>query len=113
MKAMIEDLLRTYVNQLKKTYGAKLDRVILFGSYARGDSHENSDVDIMVLLNVPQDAISVWKRAVNRDTYEFNMEHAMDIEPVVISREHFQRWIVSPFYHTVLSEGVLLYDAAA
>lgn len=36
---------------LTELYGDRLDRVMLFGSYARGDFHEESDVDYLVVLN--------------------------------------------------------------
>lgn len=36
---------------IQQLYGEKLNRVILFGSYARGEQHEDSDVDFLVVLN--------------------------------------------------------------
>jgi len=36
---------------LTELYGDRLDRVILYGSYARGDFHAESDVDYLVVLN--------------------------------------------------------------
>ena len=38
------------IEKLKKTYGDSLVKVILYGSKARGDSTEDSDIDIMVVL---------------------------------------------------------------
>lgn len=37
-------------NALTELYGERLDRVILYGSYARGDFHAESDVDYLVVL---------------------------------------------------------------
>lgn len=45
----ISNLLTEYVSVLKQLYGAKLKKVILFGSYARGDFGPESDIDIMIL----------------------------------------------------------------
>ena len=36
-------------------YGARLDRLVLYGSYARGDVHDESDVDLLVVLEGPVD----------------------------------------------------------
>lgn len=36
--------------RLAALYGDRLDRLILYGSYARGDAHEASDVDLLVVL---------------------------------------------------------------
>ena len=38
-------------NGLEKIYGERLHRVYLFGSYARGEADEESDVDIAVVLD--------------------------------------------------------------
>jgi predicted nucleotidyltransferase len=35
---------------LTELYGDRLDRVVLFGSYARGDFHNESDIDYLVVL---------------------------------------------------------------
>lgn len=35
----------------KRLYGDKLNRIILYGSYTRGDNTEESDIDIMIVLN--------------------------------------------------------------
>ncbi|MFD2935605.1 nucleotidyltransferase family protein [Spirosoma flavum] len=53
-KALTPDKLQNLSQEVKQAltelYGARLDRVILFGLYARGDFHAESDVDYMVIL---------------------------------------------------------------
>ena len=39
------ELLNEYVNELTKIYGSHLKKIILYGSYARGDYREDSDID--------------------------------------------------------------------
>lgn len=54
-KALDPDQLQQLSQEVKQAftelYGDRLNRVILFGSYARGDFHAESDVDYMVVLN--------------------------------------------------------------
>jgi|SRR5580692_341388 len=38
---------------LDEMYGNRLERVVLFGSRARGDAHAESDYDVAVFLNDP------------------------------------------------------------
>lgn len=46
----LENLSQDIKQALTQLYGDRLDRVILYGSYARGDFHAESDVDYMVVL---------------------------------------------------------------
>jgi predicted nucleotidyltransferase len=48
--AHIRKLMKELKEGLAKIYGANLTAVYLYGSYARGDYREGSDVDVMVLL---------------------------------------------------------------
>ena len=46
-------------------------------------------------------------------TYDFNMDHDLDIKPIAKSEAHFNKWIVNyPFYSNIHKEGVVLYGAA-
>ncbi|KQS24784.1 nucleotidyltransferase domain-containing protein [Dyadobacter sp. Leaf189] len=47
VKALTEE----FVAEVRALYGTRLHQVILFGSYARGEQHEESDVDYLVVLN--------------------------------------------------------------
>ena len=50
--AKIENpILRRFRAELNKVYGDKIERVVLFGSRARGDARPDSDYDIAVFLN--------------------------------------------------------------
>ena len=44
----IHDILVLFEQNVKKIMGESLSRLLVYGSYARGDYTENSDVDIMV-----------------------------------------------------------------
>lgn len=44
-------LTEEFVSQISELYGNRLNKVILYGSYARGEQHENSDIDYLVVLN--------------------------------------------------------------
>ncbi|RRA98685.1 nucleotidyltransferase domain-containing protein [Larkinella rosea] len=46
----IQSLLGTLKARLESWYENRLDRIILYGSYARGDYHEDSDIDLLIIL---------------------------------------------------------------
>lgn len=102
-----------YVLRVKKIYGTHLRQVILYGSYARGDYRSDSDIDIMILLNLSDMALKAYSQKLSYMTYDFNLDNELDIKPIAKSEEHFQKWIVNyPFYANIHKEGVILYGAA-
>ena len=72
IKPILEDVKKT----LKKIYGKQLKGIILFGAYARGDSTEGSDIDIIVLLERIEDPVTekekffdaIWQLDLKYDT---------------------------------------------
>ena len=113
MPVTIKMLLDQYTEILRKVYGSHLKTVILYGSYARGDFRPDSDVDIMILLDMSDLELKAYAQQLSYMTYDFNMDNDLDIKPIAKSETHFKKWIVNyPFYSNVHKEGVVLYEAA-
>lgn len=110
MPSLVQTLLEKYIKELVKIYGKHLKKVILYGSYARGDFTSDSDIDIMILLDLSDIDIKGFRHCLSEVTYNFNMEYDIDIKPIAKNEEHFRKWIsVYPFYSNVEREGVNLF----
>ena len=113
MPQTMQTLLARYVTEVQKIYGTHLKSVILYGSYARGDFTQESDVDIMVLVDLPVDKMDEYSDALAEVDYEYNVNYDIWMMPVVKNVEHFNHWVTAyPFYSNVQREGVVLYEAA-
>ena len=113
MPIITRNLLEQYTEILQKIYGKHLKTVILYGSYARGDYREDSDIDIMILLDLSDMDIKQYRHELSGETFDFNMDHDLDIKPIAKSEAHFNKWIMNyPFYSNIHKEGVVLYGAA-
>jgi predicted nucleotidyltransferase len=55
MNAPLESVLSEVRLRLQAVFGPRLDRLILFGSRARGDAEPDSDIDVMIILKDPVD----------------------------------------------------------
>lgn len=113
MPQTIDSLLLEYLSAVQKIYGSHLKSVILYGSYARGDYTAESDVDIMILVDLNEDEMEQYADALSELGFEYNVNHDIWIMPVVKNIEHFHYWATAyPFYKNVQKEGVTLYEAA-
>ena len=113
MPQTMQYLMGKYVEEVKKIYGSHLRQIILYGSYARGDFKRDSDVDIMILLDMSDLELKVYGQELSYMTYDFNLDYDLDIKPIAKSEAHFEKWIVNyPFYANIKREGVVLYGAA-
>lgn len=82
--------------------------VILYGSYARGDYNENSDIDLLVLVD--KEKISMRDRThISYPLYDLGFENGIVISPKVFSKQVWSgRGGATPFYFEVKKEGIQL-----
>jgi predicted nucleotidyltransferase len=113
MSQTIHTLLLEYLSELQKIYGSHLKSVILYGSYARGDYSPESDIDIMILVDLTDDEINQYSDDLAELGFEYNVDYNIWMMPIVKNIEHFNYWVSAyPFYNNVQKEGITLYEAA-
>src|SRR5699024_3402747 len=93
MKQEIRLLLQGYVDAVVKLYGCHLKAILLYGSYARGDFHENSDIDIMILVDLSEEQIREKSHPLSDLTFDYNFDHDLMIMPIVKNKTHFEQWL--------------------
>lgn len=91
-------------------YGNKLDRIILFGSYARGDNDDESDIDIMIILNCDVSELRTLRRTAAGMASDISLESEVFISILLRDRKHFEENVeLLPFYQNIVREGVAVY----
>ncbi len=82
--------------------------VILYGSFARGDNDQNSDIDLLILLEKERLTRDDEKR-IKYPLYDIEFETGQIISPLVLSKYDWEsRHKITPFYENVTNEGVIL-----
>ncbi len=103
----IREVVGKFAEEAKKIYGSKLQRMILYGSCARGDFEKDSDIDILVLLDVPPESIHVERKRILDVADQLDLDYDVVLAPVFQNYALYQKYIpVSVFYQNVEREGV-------
>ena len=80
---------------------------MLYGSCARGDYEEDSDIDILLLLNVPSEKLAEERKKIFAVADRLDLEYEVVLAPVLQSYEVFENYLsVSSYYQNVQREGV-------
>lgn len=107
----INNVIDEFVKNVNEILGNRVKRIILYGSYARGDYNESSDIDIMILTDLTDKEIIKYRDKIINIAYDIECENDFDIElnPLVKNIDKFNYWLEAlPFYMNVQKEGVVL-----
>ena len=109
MPEPVQNVMYLFSQEVRKILGEDLRKVIVYGSYARGDFNEDSDVDVMVLTSLAESEIKPIEYRLYDIAFDFLMEYGVDISVIVKNEEHFKyRLGALPFYDNVEKEGVVI-----
>lgn len=106
----IKVIVYQFVQEVKQVLGAGLSKIIIYGSYARGDYRDNSDIDIMLLVRMSDEEIRRVKNDIYDIAFDFELSTGIDISPIIKNEEHFEYWVDTlPFYRNVRDEGIVIW----
>jgi predicted nucleotidyltransferase len=80
--------------------GERIHEIILYGSVARGEATEQSDVDILIVLDSKDETGELFQLA-----FDVGLEYDVVITPHMQTKEYFDLRQEFPFLKNVLNEG--------
>lgn len=101
------EIIQKYKNELEKNYSSEIGKFYLFGSKARGDFQQNSDIDILITLKNYN-----WKLGdkIRRIGYELDEDIEYKFSILILPESEFQSLKEKnyQFILNVLKDGVLI-----
>jgi len=96
-------------NRFKDIFKDSLTDVILYGSYARGDYDEESDIDIVALVDMDRMELKKYFKQVVELSSEINLEYGVMLSPSVLPYKEYEKYKNDlPYYSNIQSEGIVL-----
>lgn len=109
MPDYVSQIIYRFSQELRRILGDNLSKVIVYGSYARGDYNDRSDVDVMVLVKVSDEEIRAIKNDVYDAAFDIQLSTGIEISPIIKNEEQYEYWVDTlPFYRNVREEGVVI-----
>jgi predicted nucleotidyltransferase len=119
----VQAALAAFQRTLLDAYSGQIRRIILYGSYARGDAAPDSDVDVMVVVAWEEERLPDgfyrsqhndprWKAIVDI-AHDISLEHGVWLSPHVVGENRYrahQRW---SFFKEVNREGSVLWPSSS
>jgi len=107
----LNNILNEVINDVKNLYKEKLKAIVLYGSYSRNQQDDESDIDILVLVDVDEPELKYYDKMLNSIISDIGYRHKKVVSLIDLSYEKFNYWAdVVPFYKNVKNEGIIIYE---
>ena len=100
-------ILQAMAQAYQAVYGANIVKIILYGSYARGDHQKDSDIDIVAIVQGERQSLQQKLKRVWDISSDLELEYGIIIFPTVIPFAEYEKYKKDlPYYRNIHNEGV-------
>lgn len=107
MESKLKKVLQKIKDKIQNMYSDNFDKIYLYGSYARGESTSDSDVDLLVLLNQTDNRFKEVRKI-----YEEIIDLIIDYNKVfsikITDKNIFDTHSNYSFFKNIIKEGKIL-----
>lgn len=103
-ESRIKKIIKEYRQGLQRIFNDKLAAVILYGSFARGEGREDSDIDVLCVMRGHFDYSEVIQRS-SKLTADLSLKYEVVLSRVFVAEKDFHTRNL-PFFMNVRREGI-------
>ncbi|MCM1122371.1 MAG: nucleotidyltransferase domain-containing protein [Eubacterium sp.] len=105
----IKNVVARYIDEVKGVLGNDFQSAVIYGSFARGDMRDDSDIDIAIFTDRKSQDFYLLINKIAELTFEYNVEYDIILSPVFQNVDDYHRMLhVLPYYQSIQREGVLI-----
>lgn len=102
----LNKIINAMVECYRVVYGRDIVEIVLYGSYARGDFTEGSDIDLVAVVRGSRLDLQEKLKAIWDVSAELGLENDIIVSPTVIPYDEFMKYKQSlPYYRNIAEEG--------
>ena len=102
----LKDISSQMVECYRSVYGKSIEGIFLYGSYARGDYDEASDIDMTAIVRGDRQELQQKLKLVWDISVDIGLENDIVVSPTVIPYDEFEAYKDKlPYYMNILKEG--------
>ncbi len=99
-------ILRLLRKELNAAFGKRMEKVILYGSYARGDARDDSDIDVLIVLK-NDFKYGVVLRKTSKIVAKLSLENDVVISRAFASHQQYEQSKM-PFLMNIRRDGIAI-----
>ncbi len=109
-KQQFQTVINDVLSGVTAVLGDKLESLFLYGSYARGDYNEESDIDFLALIDAQDKELPQFRKPVSKVASRAGLKNDVMVSITLVDRDTFSKYNEAlPFFKNVSNEGVSVF----
>ena len=106
-RAQLKDITSQLVDVYRNIYGDDIVEILLYGSYARNEETDQSDVDIVAIVKGNRLDLQKKLKIVWDISADIGLENDVVVSPTVVPFDEFEKYReIFPYYMNIEKEGI-------
>ncbi len=105
----LNPIIQRYVAEIRELLGSDFRSACVYGSYARGEYGDESDIDIAIFTDRTSDEFYLLINKISELTFEYNVKYDIILSPVFQNVQEYDRMLKAvPYFQSIQREGIAI-----
>lgn len=106
-EVMLKKITQIMADTYYRVFGEAIEQILLYGSYARKDNTDDSDIDLVAIVHGDRQELQNKLKQIWDISSELELEYGIIISPTIIPYDEYMKYKDDvPYYKNIQKEGV-------